>query len=249
MHKTSTTVLVHGCLPGGEGESNRATEKSTPGSGKVWKTPALLVAIRRRRRLQSHGLSIIATVTYAESGLLTRALRWYVSKPLDRFLPDSGTFIRSQASCLLLFLKRAYSGIVTVPFTLNVPATAGAPVSGWPPPTLTVYSPSATIDLARPSPCSSRAASARTAPLRRARLQMHALKSTQARYAARPPHRETSGTAPPLRRPRRVPVFVTVASTVDRVSRFHSVRRNLQLAVRELRVAQPVSERIERRSA
>ena len=32
----------------------------------------------------------------------------------------------------------AYSGSVSVPLTVKLPATAGAPVSGWPPPTETV---------------------------------------------------------------------------------------------------------------
>ena len=135
-----------------------------------------------------------------------------LSKPLDSFWPDSGCHRRRSA--LLACFWTTYSGIVTVPFTLNVPVATGAPVSGWPPPTLTVYAPSASIDLAHIRDHAQVARIQLKVHLCRcARLQVNALKSSQ-RDARRARHiREISGRVPPLHRLRAMPVFVTVAST------------------------------------
>ena len=43
------------------------------------------------------------------------------------------------------WVSPTYSGSVTLPFTWNVPAAAGAPVPGWPPPMLILYWPFAMI--------------------------------------------------------------------------------------------------------
>jgi hypothetical protein len=44
LHKTSTTVVVYGCLPGDEGVLTGLQKSLHPGSGKVCKTPAFLDA-------------------------------------------------------------------------------------------------------------------------------------------------------------------------------------------------------------
>jgi hypothetical protein len=44
LHKTSTTVVFYGCLPGGEGDEPGYRKAYTPDQGKVCKTSAFLAA-------------------------------------------------------------------------------------------------------------------------------------------------------------------------------------------------------------